>query len=444
MTAKLDIGNLAVPTDTSPDGVLARQPAKADAVKKVALGQDRVLGGGRRILLRYGLLGSSEFQVPQNTDPDGGPSQQYPTGETRTIARALHNLTPGHALRLVALVLPSGPRQAPDLGGWIKAGAGGSITLEVTWRHGGSTFATSTTIQTPTSALEFNGEPQGDGEGFDAIAQVESGLIRVMSADFADDVAEIWHGTAVTVELALRFTGSVRPVDVIVHEEPWRYAADEALDTVWPTGCFADGDGEPLDEYPTPWPIFERNSSDRTRGTRMIADVGNDQCDVLGPAFFQFSSHVEHITPVNALEEPPLALQNTTYESLIDDALVVDWDADNAGWSLASAGAHARVFVQSGRLLQLRDVNGAVPLRVRVLARRSGAAGTAWIKIQSHRWGWREINFSDDTWDWREVTVWARCGVGPWDPSSVQIFGRVSGAGQTLEVRAIAVCFGEG
>ena len=441
MTVKLDITNLDGPNNTAPAPLRAGRLGERAPVHATMLGQDSIISGGRRILFRTGLLGADAFMIP-STDPAFTPSQVYPTVEQREVAFGRFDLTPGHGLRMAALVLPSGPRQRLEAGGWVKDGAGGAIQLQTRWIHQVFDEVTTTALAPPTSQLEFNGEPQEDGGGWSALALIRTGVLRVPAVDFDDDELKRYGGTAVRVEISLIYAGGVRPVDIVIWEEPWVFGADEGSDVTWPAGCYANGDGTPLEDYPTQWPQQRKSDAplDRTIGSLQVADVGRDHV-VLGPAMVGWSSYSEGESAVDEIELAGVAVTSTTFVDLLNQG-VIDWAPSNPGFSASScAGASSIPFSWNGPL-ELRGENGTIPVSVRFRA-RVASGGSGIVRIQTHDYGWRDVTVMGVAYEYYSTTVWVRCGTGPWDPSNLQFLARVTGAGQTLEVQSLSATYGE-
>ncbi|MCA9689945.1 MAG: hypothetical protein KC636_10075, partial [Myxococcales bacterium] len=64
MTAKRILNDGTVPGNPPVDPLQGGRTAKRSHVHQVMFHQDRILPAGRREVLRVGLLGSDEFQVP--------------------------------------------------------------------------------------------------------------------------------------------------------------------------------------------------------------------------------------------------------------------------------------------------------------------------------------------------------------------------------------------
>lgn len=443
MTAKRILNDGTVPGNPPVDPLQGGRTAKRSHVHQVMFHQDRILPAGRREVLRVGLLGSDEFQVPADTDPDGTGSQIYPeAGVLREVTQAHIRLTPGYGLVLSILCLPSGPRQQFTDPLWDSDGIGGIVQLEVAFSLGIPTETVTRVFVLPNSQEEFAGEPAADGAAWDALELVQSSPIYFKDVDNDDSALEQWGGTGVEAQVRLYYMGSVRPVDIVLHEEPHVFGADETTDTNWPTHCYTDGDGKPEVQYPDPWPQQQRSEApvDITHGTLQIADVARDQIDYLGPMIFSWSAYNESEADVAVADGETASIMSATWLGLHG---IGGWSLSNPGWSGACGGSSARPFDESNPILALRDKTGAIPVVVKVRAKMADVGQVGYVRIWASSTNFLEVVVNTNTMINRTASGWLKCNTGPWDRTVWNLLARVSGAGQELLLQSVTVCYGE-
>lgn len=437
---RLDIEGGTSPGAPSIQNVLSPELARALAVHQQMLAQDRILGSGRRVLLRHGLAGSATGWRAPTSDPAGTGLQTHPQGTDEfVIARATQvPLTPGHVLRLHATWAPAGMTQTFDAGSgtWIASGAQGAVKLTVLWRaQGGYTVTTSVEIPMAGSTLALGVPPSGAGSQWVAS---QYGTQRVYPGDILLPVVfDRYTAPGSTVDLTLEYVGSPRVIDACVVEEPYEAAREISRNTWVPAHLYTSG-ATPLTRYPYRYPVRRASTTDPALGTETLQDVVREQGKQLGPALWSWSSQNEDQSYVNSANEGGgVSVTSSTYVCLTHQD-VTTWSASGPGLSVAS-GAHARRYEESGWPQILRGVNGALQTRVRA---RALGAGT--IKIQTAPWSYIELEVnSASSYAWVEGLHRFCTGISPTEQAyPVMIFAKATSG--TLLVRNVTgYCFPE-
>lgn len=433
---KRDLTGLVVPVNPSLEPLTGGKIGFADRVASVFLEQDKVLGSGRRVVAMTGLNGADEFAVG-STDPDDGGGQDYPDAVTARVAcRAKFDLTPGAMLRCVAIVAPSGATQRLTPGGggiYESAGGGGQIVVDTTFTNSGGSENVVTVLDTPVSSNEFYGESTTAGAVWAEAHRLRSKLIQPDMLDAA--TAASWSD-GVTVELSIAYRGGVRPISVVVFEEPLQYVRSlESED--WASSVYTDGGGKPLGKYPSPWPVDATNlGGNPANGTTYLMATAERQRTSLGPMLLTASAWNEASQAVTSAETDEKTTTSTTPVDLWRTS-TTGWAATRAGWSMSSGG-NAPGWNTGGPHLELRDVAMVVPMRVRVYAKKTGG-GTGTLRVMTQVYSLCELSVTSTSWGWVETTATLKCGMGPEDPSNLLILGFVSAGGTTLHVRNVTV-----
>ncbi|TXH41331.1 MAG: hypothetical protein E6Q97_37815 [Desulfurellales bacterium] len=111
------------------------------------------------------------------------------------------------------------------------------------------------------------------------------------------------------------------------------------------------------------------------------------------------------------------------------------------GWSAAS-GAYGRTLEQSGPI-ELRDVNGCIPVTVRAYARVLKNADVGTLRFQTADYSYRDLTVTGSTsFGWYAGLAWLRVPVHASLDSHLQVLGKIGSAGQQMEVRYLQVEYG--
>lgn len=409
------------------------QLGKRDRVGAAFADGVRVLGNGRRILARVGLHGSEQFQI--NSDNPVDPTfQQYPEADdVRYCIRRKFTLTPGHFPRLSALVVPCGETNKYAGSTWVSAGAGGAIAGSVTYDNGVDTETGTFLKYLPVSNQLYHGENAAAGAAWAELHRVE--IFMLAPDDPRNVIADLrrWCDGPVTVDLAVAFMGGVRCVDLVIQEMPWAYAREPATDDVeWMIPMLGAAQQQEPDYIPD-YPIDETSGTDPAAGTQLLSDAARRQQAELGPILAEWSGWDEETQSITALDAAGVSTASATFVDLLESG-VTAWDDTNPGWSV-SAGGDARAFLTASHLLELRDKDACVPVRIWIWAART--AGDAFVRFVSQSYSVGEIEVTSSTYGWWSVTAHLRCGLGAEDSSVLQLLGRCSGG--TLTVRHLTV-----
>lgn len=432
---KRDLTGAIVPSNPPLAPLTGGKVGKADRVASIFAEQDRILAHGRRIVAQLGLNGADAFSVLSEDPYDTG-GQVYPDATTARVAyRGRFDLTPGHMLRAVAVYAPAGATQklVPVLGIWAAAGAGGAIIVDTEFTNSGGSESVSTILETQPSQNEFAGESTTAGAVWAEARRRRSGLIRPDMPDAA--TAASWSD-GVSVELTISMRGGVRPISVIVYEEPYQYVASTES-TGWATSIYTNGSGLPLPAYPTPWPVDQVNlGGDPSKGTEYLIGTADRQTRSIGPMLLAATAWSEAAQDVTADETDEKTTSSTTPVDLWRTSTTA-WSTNIAAWSVSSGG-NAPSWNTSGPHLELRDKCRVIPVRVRVYAKRSGT-GSGTVRVISQVYSLCDLAVTSSSWGWVETTAHLRCGFGAEDETTLIVLGSVSAGGVTLHVRYLQI-----
>lgn len=417
--------------------LLGGQPPKRDRILSVFGQVDRFYGNSRRIVARVGLAGSNQFHVG-NFNPTSGGVQVYPTKTARRVAaRSQFALSPGCFLRFSCIVAPSGMTQRMTGINWVADKPMGEIIVRATF-DGMSSSTVEFTRSLHVSSEVWAAEDTDDGATWSGLKRYDIPLIY--PADAKDNIFNMWrYSEGVTCNLEVIYRGGVRCVDAFVSELPFAYVRDVGtdLESDFSMVLATDNVGDHVKNYPAPFPIEEKSSTDPCFGSLLLADVAHKQHKSLGPVLATFTSWNETTQGVTATEAAALTTSSTTFVNLVSTSLST-WAESNPGWSIASGG-QAQQFASSNALRELRDKDAVVPVRIWVYGARS-VSGTASLRFQTRDYSVAEMTISSATEAWYSSVIGhLRCGLNAEDASNLQVFGRVSTALSTLSVRAIVL-----
>lgn len=400
------------------------RPARKDRVLSVLNQADSLLGNGRRIVARVGIHGAEEWQV-LNTNTDS-PLQKYPLlSASRVVARTPPILlTPGHFLKMSALVIPSGATQkyVDEPGSWIMDTPYGRIDVVITWVGTGGVQSTIHKVTiAPSKRLYAAENTINFGGSWNELHRVEIPLMRPVFAETAANI-HAWS-ESVEAEVTIKYVGGPRVVDLVISEVPWLYVRDADTDTTFSTTLSTAKTGKSLLTYPLDYPVVERWTDDVTLGSELLADVTDLQHRRFGPVLAHWTAFDEGTTVVTATEVPSVSTTSSSYVDMVRQSLTT-WDADYPGLSI-SPGGHAQSFKSSNSYRELRGKDACVPVKCYAYCWVS-AGGSGTLAFQTEQYSIATIPVTSTTPAWRAVTGHLRCGLGPEDTSVLQVFGKAS------------------
>lgn len=402
--------------------------ARASAVHATG---DRVLGHGRRIILRAGLHGADAWHVSDAAV--GGMTLAHPDPDTaRVVARSPEfRLTPGHFLRLVAIVNPAGmTSKLVDLLP-AETGAKGYIRVACSWDNGLSTESSTLDIPTPTSQETNAAQPAGAGAAWMQLSRIQSVRIKPpVNLLVPANLAAWCDGVDVTVTLS--YVGSPRVVDVVVFEEPFALAYDISAGD-WAAPMHADPNGGNLGQLPGAWPVIVRSATDDGHGGEFLLDAARRHAQDLGPVLFAATTWAEGSQDFAEAEAEARSVTGTSWEELVSGSASA-FDADDDGWSVSS-GANARRVRDSEETVVLRDATNVVGVRAFIYAAMSDAGATGTVRFESGPESIAEISVTGTAWAWHEATGHLRCGLGAQDPTVLQVRAKTDDPAESISWR---------
>lgn len=405
------------------------QPAKKDRVLSAFSQADRTLGNGVRVVGRVGLHGSERWQVG-NSNPTSL-TQRYPLkGIPRVAMRLKWKPTSGSFPFLRVLAVPAGPTQKLNgFGTYVADAPGGMLKVEV--HYVGTDIEDKLwLIQLDTSGETWNAEKTDPGSAWSSLKRYEVDLRPDNIKD--PDVMRVWSHMS-SIEVTLSYIGGARVVSACVQERPWGYA--RSTSEYWLSAMATDANGEVVKNLPVNYPVTRKTVSDPSYGSSRLYGVVRQQHVELGPVLMSHSTWDESTQPVNATDTASITTGSTTWVDMLRPTLT-EWNAGSPGWSL-SAGGCAQQYHYSNAARELRGVNAAVPVRLRVYGKCVGT-GSGHIRLQSEAFSMADMVVSA-TAQWREVSGVLRCGVAAEDPSTAMLFGRVDFGGDVLHIQHVVL-----
>ena len=386
-------------------GVAAKVKGEALATQnsrnQALYSQMRILPLGRRVLVRVGLGGHTQFMVPSGTNP-AGMAKVYPdkTNE-RVMARQKCRVTPGYNLRLTGIFAPSGPTQTASP---IYAEDSPVAALKATVVLDNGLSNVSKTIYMI---------PKWSKEQYKALPTDVVGALQKMTKvfEFAELATAGWTEN-VTATITITGQGGLRPVDISITEEPGQVARqdDDFRECTIPMVKA---------EVPNEYAITGKTyPDDAYYGSHQAAKTSQDQRQVLGPLLAYWTSWNEAAATVGATEGIAAQSTGTAFVDITHSSLTT-WASGNPGWSMSSGGT-ARMIEQNGPLA-LRNVNAVVPVIVRAYMKSGGGGSTATVRFQTENYSLRELTSTSSTYAWVEGLAWLRCGVHQMDASNLQV-----------------------
>lgn len=392
--------------------------AKASRATAVMRAQDKPTALGRRIIGHQSLRGEHAWSVPDG-NPTSGVLTHPPAGVLREVGRWRADVTPGHVLRLSALVIASGQTQGDIGASYIATGAQGALRVDATWTaQSAATTTRSRSVALPSSTQQFGAAPT---HPWTAIKLVKIWVVEPASFSTHLEVAT-WTGH-VGVDVTLSHIGGCRVVSAVLHEVPKELAREHDDDAdLWTSHIFAT----PTVESQGPiigWP-FERLKDDGTDprgGTMHLMDVAAAQGLRLGPQLISWTPWVEsQATGVFDTEVLPVETASSSFVRLWDGA-AVGYDEDEPGWSISS-GAYARGYAENHTYWSRNE--GSIPVVVAVYAGAEDLTDEGTVRVQAAPWSWVDVRILDRDPAWWLGYGHLRTGMGPGDTSLVQAFFR--------------------
>lgn len=397
------LSTLPYPNPPAIGNIWQGKPAEAQHVKKMFAAQDHVLTPGRRIIMAVGMHGNPTHRVSDMdiAQDDAFFPQPDPNDKNVVLSIKDHPITPGHFLRIEAHCIPSGPTGENNSGSLDYTGDSGSVVLAATWDDGTTTELVTSTLAFPAPISEYGHGPDLSGMGFTGL---QSKWTRNHPAGILFDTGELvsWTQAGVTVTATLSFQGGVRPVDVVVFEEPYKIGRADGVPHS-PAHIFQAFEA-PLPAYPLEYPAEGASSGDRRFGSAYGLDVAVAAQQMTGPSILSLSSHTGAIT--SSSEPDPWEVTSTSFAPLGWTAAV--GASDEAPSFDFSAATFGRRFESSSESHALEDT-GVCRVKVAVYwAVESG--GECRIRFRTGDHSFIELATTSTSYGWSEAIGHLECG----------------------------------
>lgn len=407
----LSIGNAA----KIKGGALATQSSRNAALRS----QMQLVPHGRRVVAQVGLHGGLGFFVPDGLDTTSDP-RLYPEPDwERVLFRGKVNVTPGYELWCSMVSVPSGPCQKYILStdSYEATSDGAWLRIDCTYDNGVVPIVVAHGMTPPWSVLEFKGLDPAAGGAFSLTHQTK----RIT---MPDGVGWVEH---VSAEITLTAIGGLRPVEIILYEMPKSVVQhdDSHRECTIPQ--------VPKSGMPDRAIIGKAYPGDARLGSHQAAKSMRDYRKVCGPYIFSWSSWDETgVAMTDDAEGDPETVTSSSFVGFKSSTITLHNDT-HPGWSISSGGT-SRNLEQSGPL-ELRGVNGCIPVLVRAYCKVS--AGTGVIRFQTAFYSLRDLSTTSTSYTWVEGLAWLRCGVHQSQETVLEVFGKCSGGG-TLSIRYLS------
>lgn len=397
-------------------GALATATSRNRALRS----QMQILPHGRRVVAQVGLHGSLGFFVVDGIDPETN-SREYPEPDwDRTLYRGKVNITPGYELWVSMVAVPSGPCQHYPGGGapYVVGGDSAKLIINCEYNNGVLPVPLIFELVASWSQLQYKALDPADGGAF----SLERKEVKIPMPDVTPGWVE--H---VTAEISIVAIGGLRPVEIILYEKPKSAVTHDESHRECTIPMLPLQGGMPDTAitgkvYPTDARLGSHQASKSTRDYRKVC----------GPFIFSWSCWDDPtVTLADNAEGDPATVTNTSFEDLKYGG-ISSYAVNNPGWSISSGTA--RNLEQSGPL-ELRGVNGVIPVLVRAYAKVSSGTGT--IRFQTAFYSLRDLTTTSTSYVWLEGLAWFRCGVHQTQASLLEVLGKCSGGG-TLSVRYLS------
>ena len=415
-------------TSVDLEALRGRQLMKNEPASAVHAAGDRVLVHGHRILASIGLHGASRFQVPDVAG--GGAVKQYPTADVSRVATRVVavRLTPGHFLQASVIALPSGRTETANpllgVGVYGVTKGDGMITVTATYTNPASSTVSQKVI-IPVSNVTNNAQPSGPGAAWAHLHRRFTTLLKPFKEDLPGKLA-LWVDP-VSVTLTITYTGSPRPVDVVVYESP--YALEyEFTDGNSIAPMHAGNSGQSLGALDGPVPMVKRSATEVTGGTEVVTDAAARLAQEVGPVLMFVSAWDEASQSITATETDYKTVGSLTFVELYTGQAST-FATSLAGLSVSS-GANARRVQESEQTAVLRDVDNVVPVRCYIYGSMTAVGPTATVRFETSTYSIAEVVIPSGTGNaWRSAPGHLRCGLGAQDPTILQIRAKTSSVG---------------
>lgn len=428
-----DLRKPALPNGPAIGNLEFHTPAKAHHVHQMAVAQDQPLGVGRRVVASCGMRGRPSFDVDFMDVGLGASAERLLSVAAPTTARLVHetnyaSITPGHALRIEARCLPSGPTgntitvesaDAVDVGG-----DDGAIKVEVTWINGATTETITSTLGFPADSTDYGHGPDIHGMGFTQL-QDKWTTNFPSSAFFDSDDLVTYTGGGVgqcSAHIKIYYVGGVRPVEVVVHEVPYKVARAEGIPAA-PAHIYQQNN-QIIQAFPYEYPVEGATSGDRRFGANYMLDVMKEHGRRLGPAILTLDSHRGGVPTEGTGGPAPWEITSTSLTSLTGETYDI------------STGTFGRRFTDSSPTYAMADT-GVVHLLVGVYWKVSAGTGTLRVKTADHSYA--ETTTTSTSYGWSLFDCHLECGATVLDQKQLEILASQSSG--TMSVRYIEVYY---
>lgn len=440
-----DLRKPALPNGPAIANFEGHRPAKAHNIHQILMAQDQPLGVGRRVVLSLGMKGRPQNEVNDVDVDDGDDYQAHPAAtDERVIHRSpLFWVTPGHALRIEARCLPSGPTGGKTSNGdgtfaTDYSGTQGKLRVSVTW--GTSAVAPETVV----SELDFPADETEYGHGPDVHGMGFSQLTERWTTNFPSDAffdsndLVTWTGGGASdtygqafVSITVYAVGGLRPVDIVIHEIPWKVARANGV-TATAAHIYQSFE-QIIGAYPFAYPVEGASSGDQRFGSQHVLNVKKQHGFRMGPTLFSASSHVSGQTTEADGDEyvpDPWTTDSTSY---VEVGYKSSPTGDDPSWDIGG-GAYGRRFENSATDFATEDT-GIVHVVWTVRGKVTGGTGT--VKIQTAPHSYTTIEITDTDWETVWMDGYLECGKTPLDQQTVIAYFKVSSGSYTLSVSDI-------
>lgn len=428
-----NLGKPALPNPPALGNSTFHKPAKASHVDQILLAQDTTLTPGRRVIMAEGMRGNPRHQCTDIDIADGDTAQPvFENTYSRTVGRIEgHPITPGHVLRIEARCIPSGPT-GNTVGGLTEyTGDTGRVRVQVTWDDG-------TTTETITTDLQFDANASDYGHGVDLAGSGFTQLQEKTALNFPPamlfDYGEVtqWSQSGVRVDIKISYIGGIRPVDVVVYEQPYKISRDDGA-PAGPAHLYQSGENI-IPAYPLEYPAEGASSGDRRFGSNYALDVASASQVQTGPSILYMSSHSGGREPDAGVPQSFLISSTSGFAPLDYAAPVSSGETPSLDFS---SGTFGREF-QSSHEAATGDT-GVCRVRVSAYWRAKGGGETR-MQFKTALWSLAEVATTSSSFVWTHAYAYLECGQTVLDKHQLEVLGEVD-SGSTGEVKYVSVCW---
>jgi hypothetical protein len=400
------------------------------------------LGSSVRVLASCGLQGSGTFTIPDGEVTSENPgTRRYPDDSTPRVVLRTHlvPITAGHVLELRVLATPSGPTQELVGSNDLEAsGAGGQITMAVSYTNGTDTRVVSCAVTLPISEAVYYGEPASPHENMTRHSAVAFPWAALASAA---DIEKWTRGGTVTASAVVSYVASPRVVSLQVVERPVQIVVEHAS-TEWPSNMYASA-GAPYASLPCDgYPITSLSTTDPGGGIEGIRRALEQHGAQLGPCLAWWTSTAEKSGTLLASltydhgtatedESPGIGASSTSFRHLPFTTLT--HLSTLPGFQL---GGYARQARDGDTWLDART--GVLPVWL-VAYGKGGAVGVGSLQFRPGDDEWSAVNVALPAgYGWTIAPGWVEVGAAPESGIIGRFYGKVTGVG-TWEARNAGV-----